>query len=119
MTENGTKHDGTKPAIALVPPEGLRLLAEAMTYGARKYGQYNYLGGIAYTRLLSATMRHILAYLEGHDLDSESGLSHIGHAMAGLAMLAQMTKVHPELDDRYKPEVATEPVRFTHLASAP
>jgi len=95
--------------LALCPPSGIELLGQAMTYGAKKYGQHNYLGGIAYTRLLSACLRHVFSYVKGEDNDLESGLSHIGHALACLSMLAEMTRIHPELDDRFKLETERQP----------
>lgn len=100
----GTKHDSGKPMLALCPPAAIELMGQAMTYGASKYGQFNYLGGISSIRLLSAALRHIFAYLKGEDLDPESGISHIGHALACLGMLGEMTRLKPELDDRFKGE---------------
>lgn len=98
----GTKYDDGKPLLALCPTEGIRLMGQAMTYGAKKYGAHNYLGGITSIRLLSACLRHVTAYIAGEDNDGESGISHIGHALACLAMLAEMNKRKPELDDRHK-----------------
>lgn len=98
----GTKHDGDKPVMAYLPPYAITQMAEVMTFGAKKYGGFNYLGGLSYIRLLSACLRHVFSYLGGVDRDPETGLSHIAHAMCCLGMLLEMTQHHPELDDRFK-----------------
>ena len=98
---SGVKHDQGKPQISLIPAEAIEGCAAALTFGANKYGKHNFRDGMHYSRLLDACMRHILAYLRNEDLDPESGLSHIHHAMANLAMLEYQTKHHPEMDDRY------------------
>lgn len=104
----GTKHDGNKPDLSLVPKEALWGLANALTYGAKKYGRHNYRAGIQYSRLAAACMRHLTAYMDGADIDIESGNSHLDHALASLAMLAVMAQNNPEMDDRYKKEGANE-----------
>lgn len=101
-TEAGTKHDSGKPEMAYLPSYALEQVALVMGYGAKKYGGHNYLGGIAYLRLISAGLRHTFSYLRGIDLDHESGLPHWAHAAACLLMLGEMTQHHPELDDRFK-----------------
>jgi len=98
----GLKFDGNKPKISLIPTEAITEMAIAFTYGANKYAADNFKNGVAYRRLLDAALRHILAISNNEDEDSESGNTHIGHALASLAMLAYMMKNRPEFDDRYK-----------------
>lgn len=98
----GTKFDGDKAVMAYLPPHAIEAMAQVMTFGAKKYGGFNYLSGISYTRLISAGLRHTFAYLRGEDNDPESGLPHWAHALACFAMLGEMTRVRPDLDDRYK-----------------
>jgi hypothetical protein len=98
----GTKHDQGKPELALIPAHAIESVGAVMSFGAKKYGNHNYLGGISYTRLLSACLRHTFAYIRGADLDAESGLPHWAHAAACLLMLGEMTKVKPDMDDRFK-----------------
>jgi hypothetical protein len=102
--KEANKHDGAKPPISLCPAEGLRLMALAMGYGAKKYGAHNYRLGMAVSRLYSAALRHLVSDLEGERIDPESGQPHLAHALASLAMAAQTLKDHPSLDDRYKKE---------------
>lgn len=100
---HGKKNDQRKPPLALNPPHALEEMAKGFGYGAEKYGQYNFLGGIAVTRTLSAALRHINAFLKGEDNDIESGNSHLGHALASIAMTVENYKVHgKKVDDRFK-----------------
>lgn len=98
----GTKNDKGKPRISLIPKEALWGMADAFTYGAKKYGDHNFRGGIEYTRLADACMRHLTAFISGEDLDDESGNCHIDHALASLGMLKFMMSHRKEMDDRYK-----------------
>jgi len=93
------KHDQGKPQISLIPSEAILEMAKGFTYGANKYGRKNYEAGMNHSRLLDAALRHLLAVSSGDYTDSESGNSHLSHAMASLAMLIYMQKHHPQLDD--------------------
>lgn len=95
------KHDQEKLDLTLMPPEALEGIVRAMTYGLKKYGRNNYrLSGMAWLRLAAACLRHVFAWIGGEDNDPDSGLSHIDHAQASLAMLAFQMKAHPESDNR-------------------
>lgn len=97
----GKKNDQDKPDLSLIPTDALWGMASALTYGAKKYDRHNFRKGIAYSRLIAACMRHLTAWNEGEDLDPESQLCHLDHAMASLAMLRFMTKNRTEMDDRF------------------
>ena len=102
-TETGVKHDSEKPPAALLPPLSLLGAARVLGMGAVKYSAHNWRGGIKYSRLLSAALRHLLAYIGGEDTDKESGLSHIHHAVVNLMFLGEFIETgRVELDDRYK-----------------
>lgn len=100
----GVKNDELKPQLDLIPYEALVETAKAFMYGAKKYGRWNYKKGLEYSRLINASLRHINQYKEGENLDIESKVCHLGHAMASLAMLIDSIKNRPDLDDRYTPE---------------
>lgn len=99
-TDEGIKLDSEKPDLSLIPKEALDGIATALGYGAKKYNRNNYKKGLEYTRLVAAAMRHISAFNAGADLDSESGLSHVDHALATLSMLKWMIENKKEMDDR-------------------
>lgn len=84
----GVKYDQGKPRLDLIPSEALIELGKVLEYGCRKYSVGNWAKGIAYSRLIAATMRHIAQFNSGEDLDPESGLSHISHALCNLVFLS-------------------------------
>lgn len=99
-TEGGTKHDASKPPLSLIPVEALNSMADVLAYGAKKYGKGNYKAGFKQSRLLDAALRHLTAYASKEDKDPESGLSHLGHAAASIAMLLQNIATGVAEDDR-------------------
>lgn len=100
--EGGKKFDAEKPKISLIPSEVITGMAEILTFGANKYGALNWLKGIKYSRLIDAANRHMLAFQNGQDLDTESGKSHLLHAMVNLAFLYYFSVHKKELDDRWE-----------------
>lgn len=98
----GDKDDSEKAKIHLIPTEAILGMAFALGMGAKKYGAYNFRGGIEYTRIIDSLMRHTLAFLAGEDNDPESGLPHTHHILANAAMIEFMRVNRPECDDRYK-----------------
>lgn len=98
----GLKHDGEKPLLAYIPKAALWAEGEAFKYGAKKYEAWNYKNGINISRTLSAAIRHIVQFLDGEDIDGESGVNHLGCARANLAMALDTLEHHPKFDDRHK-----------------
>ena len=98
----GVKHDNEKPPVSLLSKIWLLGVASVMGFGAKKYAAHNWRGGLERSRLLSAALRHILAYNEGEDVDPESGLNHLDHASCCLMFAREMHETRPDLDDRYK-----------------
>lgn len=99
--KKGTKYDVGKPKLALIPPIAERLEGMALTYGEDKYGKHNYQQGLEALRLLSAAKRHISEWIDGNEVDEESGIHHLGHARANLGMLLQLQATGRLIDDRW------------------
>lgn len=60
----------------------------AMLEGAAKYGRHNYrVVGVRASVYYDATMRHLVGWWEGEDIDPDSGLSHVTKAIASLVVL--------------------------------
>lgn len=114
----GIKNDNGKPQITLIPKDAIWGMANAFGYGAGKYGRHNFRAGIAFSRLADAAQRHLTAYMEGENNDPESGLSHLDHAMASLAMLKFMDVNRKEMDDRYVLEKKELPEKYDHADDA-
>jgi len=83
----GTKFDTQKPRVGLVAPEFIQGIAEVLTFGAEKYGSYNWAEGIDYDRLYDAAQRHLGAWHMGYDLDEETKKNHLLHAACELMFL--------------------------------
>lgn len=98
----GKKFDEGKPPLGLLSREALVQVARVLAFGAAKYDAHNWRQGIAWQRPLDAAMRHILAFNEGEDNDTETGLSHLAHAMCELMFVLEFQHTHPELDNRFK-----------------
>ena len=98
----GTKYDDEKPAMALLPPAALSEVAKVLTYGASKYSPNNWRRGFKWSRLQSASLRHLMSHIEGEDLDPETGISHVAHAICGLLFLLEHELKGLGEDDRYK-----------------
>lgn len=97
------KDDAGKARLDLLDVEFLNGVGRVLTFGAQKYAAHNWRGGIATSRLYAAAMRHLLASLNGEDVDAESGEDHMYHAGCCLMFLAWMKTHRPDLDDRWRP----------------
>ena len=62
-------------------------LIRVMEYGEKKYGKDNWKKGQDIPSLCDCAMRHLTAFMDGEELDPESGVSHIGHIMANCMMI--------------------------------
>jgi len=70
-----------------VQSSALIAMSRAFTYGAKKYAPNNWRLCTEPWRYVGAVLRHVLAWYEGEWSDSESGLCHLDHALASMAML--------------------------------
>ena len=99
------KFDTDKLPLNLLSTEAMNQTAAVLKFGAIKYAEHNWRKGFTWSRPLAAAMRHITAFNDGEDKDPESGLSHLAHAACCIMFLLEFEKTHPELDDRYNPDV--------------
>lgn len=103
MTKSeGMKHDQEKVQLELLSATWLYGVGSVLSFGAKKYAAHNWRKGIQISRLLGATLRHVVAFLGGEDRDKESGLSHLYHASCCLMFASELHETRPDLDDRYK-----------------
>lgn len=92
VVEKFMKFDTGKLRYDLVPPSAMRGLAEVLTYGAKKYKPKNYLGGEE-ARFIAALYRHLEAWRTGEELDKESGMPHLWHALTNIAIIMELKEV--------------------------
>ena len=84
----GLKYDDGKLQYGLIPPIATRSLAQVLTFGAAKYAPNSWQTvQDGERRYLDALYRHLEAYRTGESTDSESGLSHLAHAITNVAFL--------------------------------
>ena len=96
-------YDEGKPPLAWLPWAAITELAKVQQYGHTKYKDFNnYRKGLEVSRNLSCALRHIRDYLSGVDVDAESGLSPLAHALCRVAFVLQNIADGVEIDDRYK-----------------
>lgn len=103
--EAATKHDAEKPELAQLPDGPLRAISQVLMYGARTYHRNNWRKGMHWSRVVDALLRHVFAWNEGEDLDSESGLSHLAHAGCNLLFLLFYEQNRLGVDDRWTPDL--------------
>lgn len=92
--------------------DGIASMCRAFKHGGEKYDDYNYYKGHTVNQLCAAAIRHILQFKDGEDVDSESKVSHLGHAMASLAMIEKQRALGTSIDDRYKGGQTYEGVEY-------
>jgi hypothetical protein len=98
----GLKYDTEKLPLDLLDPLALEGLAAVLQFGAKKYASHNWRGGISWSRLIAALLRHSFAILRGEYVDPESGLPHIDHVGCCWMFASNLMKTRPDLDDLYK-----------------
>lgn len=89
------------PIFSVIPWGVISEIALALLEGARKYGRHNYrVSGVRASVYVDALGRHIGSWVEGEDIDAESGLNHITKALATLTVLRDSMMTGNWIDDR-------------------
>ena len=111
-TSEGLKYDSEKPKMNLLPPKAIVEISKVLTFGAEKYDAENWrkLDDLQ-NRYTAGALRHIFAHMDGEDLDPETNLSHLAHAMCCL-----LFKLEIELEERIKEEELRESNTTEHTA---
>lgn len=98
-SHSAKKFDDGKIRYELLPGQALEDIAHVFTFGAQKYGDFNWTNGLKFLRLFGALCRHSWAWYKGETYDKESGLHHLAHAAACCMMLVEQQE-RKDLDDR-------------------
>jgi hypothetical protein len=122
----GARFNAGKSEYHQLPLFALDGVTRVLMYGAKKYAPGNYLKGMPWTVAFNSAMRHLIEWQRGEELDPESGLPHLDHALCNLIFLSAYRDVFPEGDDRWpgmkkggvpphveKPEPKSESVSVT------
>jgi Domain of unknown function (DUF5664) len=106
-----------KAPMSAVPANVIAELGVAMLEGACKYGRHNYRhAGVRASVYYDGTLRHLMAWWEGEDHDSDSGMSHVTKAIASLVVLRDAMMNGKATDDR--PPKSTEFYPALHRQAA-
>src|ERR1700680_3709633 len=90
-----------KVSLTKFPAIGLLHGAHAMMDGAAKYGPYNWREKSVQAHIyVDAAKRHMDAWFEGEETASDSGVHHLGHALACCAILLDAQANDGLIDDR-------------------
>jgi len=114
----GTPSDGINPKDALglakvslskVPVAATIYCALAMMDGAKKYSPFNWrTKKVIASIYVDACKRHLDAWFDGEELASDSGVPHLGHAAACIAILIDAIETGCLHDDRPPPGAAAK-----------
>lgn len=96
------KFDKLKPRISIIPQMALMEVVKGFEYGANKYGEFNYSGGMPIRRYIDASWRHTNQFLLGEDIDEESKVHHLALVACNALMALEnlMTGNKKEIDNR-------------------
>jgi len=84
----GIKFDSDKLDWSLLPIEPIEAVIKVLMLGAVKYAPNNWKYVDDHERrYYNAAMRHMTAWQKGEKVDSETGISHIAHALCCLTFL--------------------------------
>ncbi len=93
-----------KAPLGVVPPSLVPFVAPAMAVGANKYGPFNWRKQpVQAMTYIEAAERHILAWVDGQENAEDTGVHHLAHALAGLAILADAISADNLIDNRPSP----------------
>lgn len=93
-----------KVSITKLPLVAVLHGAHAMMNGADKYGPYNWRDKAVIASIyVDAAMRHLMSWFEREQVAEDSGVHHLGHALACCAILLDAEATGNLIDDR--PEV--------------
>jgi hypothetical protein len=97
---SGARYNAGKADFSLIPLCTLEDEAKVWEYGKRKYAAWNWAKGMPWSVPFACAMRHLSAWQQGEEIDEESGLPHLAHAMCNLRMLVLFSETYREGDDR-------------------
>lgn len=100
MNSEFVKYDSDKPRTDLLPPLAIIDVSKALSFGAKKYKAGNWANCDSSNRYVGASLRHILAWQSGEDLDPESQLNHLTHAACSILFALEMELRHWGTDTR-------------------
>lgn len=97
----GIRENLGKPRFSILQWRALMWVAKVTMFGATKYPLHNWRKGLSHTATVDSAIRHFAKWINGENVDEESGLPHLAHAAWNALTVLEHSITHPELDDRY------------------
>jgi Domain of unknown function (DUF5664) len=90
-----------KVSLTKLPAVAALHAAHALMDGAVKYGPYNWRDKAVQADIyIDACLRHVNAWFDGEETAADSGVHHLGHAMACLAIILDAQEAGKLVDNR-------------------
>jgi len=99
-SETGGEKGRKITEIGFLDPVALEMAGRVAGFGAQKYASFNFLKGYNWSLSYNALLRHLMAFMRGEDIDSESGMPHIAHAAWQALALCSFWQRNIGTDDR-------------------
>lgn len=100
---NSVSFKGNDAPVGLIPSVMLFEMGRGMKDGAEKHGgPFNWRSGETQKLMYhcNAAIGHILQFIDGENVASDSGISHLAHAADQLAIALDKLKYRTDTDDR-------------------
>ena len=81
-------------SLALQMRQSLTALTDIREYGLIKYPDAENYKKVPEDMWLDALVRHLVAYINGEELDEESGKPHLAHALCNLVYLIELKRYY-------------------------
>lgn len=101
-TATAERHNEGKPRLSFnqLGREAQEAEARVWEFGAQKYAPGQWLKGLPTMSSCDSLLRHLTKFMEGQDLDEETGLPHAAHLVTCAKILLNSFLTRPDLDDR-------------------
>lgn len=103
--EKAMRFNDSKLQWSLVDYKSLEPMVRVLEFGAKKYDIDNWKKGLDTLQVCESLLRHIYAFMDGEDIDPESGESHIGHMMCNTLFLSYTVSNKPNFDIRRRNKI--------------
>lgn len=103
------RYGDLKVPLGLVPPAARVYAALGHAEGAEKYGPFNWREtAVEAMTYVHAAQRHLDAWMDGNDLDPDSGKPHLGHVLASINIIIDALECGKLIDNRPVPVPTAE-----------
>ncbi len=89
----GSRLNNGKPELSYVPQGLVEGCARAMMFGAKKYARNNWRKGLKDSECMDSLLRHAFKYMNGEEMDDESGECHLDHIAANIGFLLEQRRL--------------------------